>query len=205
MTEICTLEQVKAVTGDADCTRDDLINRLIHAATGFIERRTRRSLTLATATRYFDGTDKGYLIVDDFQSVSAVSLLNPDNTAWRTFTVATELRCEPYNQVPKYKLLIVNTVTENPYRVIGASPYIFPRGIANVSVTAVWGSYASVPPELEDLGINLVVSKLNRLSTRGIRSASIGGESVSFTEADLDPGMKADLSDFKRQYAELWP
>lgn len=206
MTQVCTLEQVRDVLeyGPDEVDRDELILRLIGAASRFIERKTRRVLTTGTGARLFDGNDKGRLHVDDFISLTSVELLNVDDTVWKTFTPATELRTEPYNKTPKYSIVVINTVSENPYRIIGRSPYIFPKGFANVRVNANWGSYATVPEDLEQLGIELVVSKLSRVRNKGIASASIGGESVSFTDRDLDEGMQDTLDRFKRDYAEVW-
>lgn len=201
---ICELSDVKATLEITSDDQDDLLSRWILAVTKYVERKTRRQFSTAVETRLFDGTDKGRLTTDDFQSMTAVSLLNPDGTSYRDFNVTTELKAEPYNSQPKTGLVILNNVSENPFRTLGRSPYIFPRGIANISITATWGSYATVPEDLEDLGIKLIAAKLNKKRTQGIASASIGGESVTFKDSDLDETMKETLALYKRDYAEVW-
>ncbi len=201
---ICTLADVKETLGITDTDQDDLLTRWILAATKYVETYTRLALTPVTETRLFDGIDKGRLSTDDFLSFTAVSLLNPDGTAWRTFDVNTELKAEPYNSSPKTGLVILNHTSENPFRIIGRSPYIFPKGIANVSITATWGSYSTVPDDLVDVGIRMVSAKSNRKRTQGIASASIGGESVTFKDSDLDETMKQTLELYKRDYANIW-
>lgn len=201
---ICTLEDVKTDLEITDSSQDDLLARWILAATKYVETRTRLALSSVTETRFFDGNDKGRLRTDDFLSFTAVSLLNPDGTSWRDFNVSTELKAEPYNDSPKTGVVIINYVSENPFRIVGRSPYIFPKGIANVSVTATWGSYATVPDDLAEVGIKMVKAKFNKKRTQGIASASIGGESVTFKDSDLDETMKETLELYKRDYAEVW-
>lgn len=206
MTDVCTLAQVKDTLEITDTERDELIARLIRGATTYIEKKTVRSLSTGVSQKLYDGYDKGYLEVKDFQSCTAVELLNNDNTVWKTFNVSTELRFYPYNdgELPKTQIIIQSITSENPYRVIGRSPYIFPRGIANVRVTANWGSYATVPDNLTDLGISMIAAKLSKVKYRGLKSASLGGESISFSDKDLDDGMLDMLSTYKRQFVEVW-
>jgi hypothetical protein len=73
-----------------------------------------------------------------------------------------------------------------------------------VQITGVWGSYVTVPDDLASLGNDLVKAKFNKRNTRGIRSASIGGESVSFTDADFDAAMQDIVNLYKRDYVEVW-
>ena len=201
---ICSLSDVKEALEITTSDQDDLLTRWILAATQYVETKTRLVLSSTVATRLFDGNDKGRLRVDDFLSMTAVDLLNPDGTSYRTFNVTTEVKGEPYNSLPKTGIVIMNNISENPFRTLGRSPYIFPKGIANISVTATWGSYVTVPADLEDLGIKLVAAKLNKKRTQGIASASIGGESVTFKDSDLDETMKETLELYKRQYVEVW-
>lgn len=203
---ICTLAQVREAAGivESDTSQDDLILRLIGAVQKFVERRTRRTFSTGIETRIFDGTDKGRLEVDDYQELFAVDLLNPDRTSYKSFGVSTELLCEPYNKVPKRSILIQNNVSENPYRSLGRSPYIFPKGFGNIRVNANWGSFSIAPPDLEDIAISLVTSKLYKASSRGITSSSIGGESVSFSEKDMSDQDMQVLESYKRDAVGVW-
>jgi len=206
MTNLCTLAEVRDTLQltDSETDQDALITRLIGSVTDFISKRTRRVFGTGVETRLFDGNDKGYLILDDYQEITSVRLLNLDNTAWKTFNVSTELKSYPLNTSPKTKLQIVNVTSENPYRVIGRSPFIFPKGYGNVEVVANWGSWATPPSSLTELAINMVVSKTQKAKVRGIKSVSIGGESMSFSDKDLDESMTEVLNDFKKDFTEVW-
>lgn len=202
---ICTLAEVKTTLGITGTSEDDLLNRLILAATKRVERYTRRVLSTGVATKHYNGNDKGVLQVDDFQAVTSVELLDAGNTVWKTFDITDELKYFPYNTTPKDKIIIYGGTTENPYRFLGVSPYVFPRGFSNVRVTANFGSYAIIPDDLNDLGINMVTVKRAKSSTRGIKSSSIGGESVTFTDADVEPEMQAVMDNYKKGWNEVFP
>lgn len=175
-TNICTLAQVKEAAGidSSNTDQDSLINRLIGAVTKFVEKKTKRVFTTGVATRLFDGNDKGYLIVDDFLTLQSLSLLELDNTVWKSFSLSSEIKQYPLNSTPKFRLQIQNVVSENPYRVIGRSPFIFPKGYGNVQVEANWGSYSEIPDDLEALGIDLIVARLKKQTLHGLKSLSIG-------------------------------
>lgn len=206
MTQITTLNTVRQSLGvaDDDHSQDDLIGRLIGVATKYVERYTRRQLSTGVALRLFDGNDRGKLQVDDFIECTGVELTYFNNIVWKTFNVATELMFQPYNRVPHHTIVINNLSSENPYRVIGRSPYIFPKGYGNVRVMANWGSYTFVPPDLESVGVALVTARLAKSKTDGLTSASIGGESVSFSDKDLEAGQREILELHKRQWTEVW-
>jgi hypothetical protein len=206
ITGLCTIAEVKEAAGIPEdlSDQDSLIERLIGNVTRFFERRTRRAFTTGVQTKYFDGNDKGYLLVDDCLSVSAVRIIETDGSAWKTFNIANELRLYPLNRSPTTRLQIINSVSENPHRTIGRSPYIFTRGYANVEVTANWGSYEQVPEDVNGMAIDLVVSKIRKSSNRGLRSVSIGGESITFTDNDLTEDMKETLQGYKKDFTEIW-
>lgn len=204
---ICTLEEVRDALQipATDTARDDLITRLIGSATSLIENITGRSMSTGVDTRFFDGNGKGYLFVDDFHELGSVEFIYPDKTAWKILDIAHgEVEFAPYNVTPRHKLLLINTVTENPYRVIGASPYVFPKGFRNIRCSGIWGSYAVVPEDLKQAGIDLVVAKLNRIRGIGLSSISIGGQSMSFSQRDLDEGTKDVINQYRRYFVELF-
>lgn len=204
---VCTLEDVRDALQipETDTARDELIARLIGAATKLIENQTKRTFSTTVDTRYFDGNGKGYLVVDDFQNLGSVEFVYPDRTAWKVLSVTNgEVEFQPYNKTPHERLVLVNTVTENPYRVIGANPYVFPKGFHNIRCSGIWGSYSVVPEDIRQLGIDLIIGKLNRIRGIGTTSISIGGQSMSFSTKDFDDGMRDVIKLYRRNAVELW-
>jgi hypothetical protein len=202
---ICTVQEVKDRLGITDTSEDAALQKYIDAATKRFEGYTRRKLSTGVATKHYNGNDKGILYVDDFQAITSVELLGPDNLAWKSFNVDTELRYFPYDITPKNKIIIYGGVSENPYRFMGISPFVFPRGFSNIRVTGNFGSYAVPPEDVNDLGINMVTVKRSKARMRGITSSSIGGESVTFSDKDLDNEMLTVMEDYKKTLAEVYP
>lgn len=143
-------------------------------------------------------------MVDDFISVSSVKLLGFNNEVYKTFSISSELQLYPLNTTPKNRIQINNFVTENPYRYLGGSPYVFSKGYGNVEVVANWGSFSAIPADLVDLGVDLIVAKVNKGKTKGLRSVSIGGESMTFSDSDLDETMKETLASYKKDFVDVW-
>lgn len=192
----------------SNTARDALIQRLLNGALDYLERRTRREFGTGVATRLFDGADKGYLLTDDFQigSITRIAVLNPDRSAANliaTGNVATS--GEAWNRRAPYhnRIDILNYTSENPYRIIGRSPYIFPRGIQNIEITANWGTWATLPDGLADIVRSMVSVKTQR-PVGGVRSMSVGGESLSFSDDDLTKDEKRQLREYSKDMAEIF-
>jgi hypothetical protein len=205
-----TISDVKLVLNidSADTSKDNILTRLLNGAFDFAERLTRRQFYLSTETRYFNGNGKGYLLVDSFQagSISNLSLLNPDRTVWYTYAANEYVTFGVRPQEPiHYRIEIINYTTENPYRVIGPNPYVFPTGTSNVQMTANFGDWdaALLPAGLQNLIVDLVVAKYQRM--RGIVGMSVGGESLSFTQSDLDQGQLNEFRQYSKPLSDIWP
>ena len=189
----------------SDTSKDGLISRLLNGAIEFTQRRLRREYSTGIDTRYFDGFDKGYLLIDDFQkgSITRVASMNPDwSVAYVYATGNVITRGDSPVEAFHNRIEIINTTSENPYRVLGRSPYIFPRGIQNVEITANWGTWATLPNGLQNLIIDMVVGKMAVPQGR-IRSMSVGGESLSFSEDDLSPQQRRDLAEYAKPLVEI--
>lgn len=186
---------------------DTRIQRILNAACDLVEIQTRREFVTGVETRYFDGFGKGYLTVDDFQigSISRIAFLNADRSAgWYLATGNVATRGDEFPKRAPYhnRLDILNYTSENPYRIVGPSPYVFPRGTLNVEITANWGTYAVLPDALQTVIRDLAISKLTR-APGGIRSMSVGGESVSFSDADLSPEQNYILEMYTKRLTEI--
>lgn len=178
------LEIQEEISTNASATR---IQRLLNGACDLVELQTRREFSTGIETRYFDGLGKGYLAVDDFQigSITRIAFLNADRSVG--YIVATGNVASRGDEFPRRapyhnRIDILNYTSENPYRIVGPSPYIFPRGTLNVEITANWGTYAVLPDPLQNIIRDLTISKLTRPGG-GVRSMSVGGESLSFADS----------------------
>lgn len=185
--------------------RDVLVARLTRGALDFSQRRTKRVFSTGVATQYFSGNDRGYLVLPDFQagSVSAVSFLNPDGTAWRNLET-TEWRTFGATQSPSihYRIELVNPVSENPHRIIGRNPYVFPRATANVGISASWGSWGVLPDGLVNLVLDMIKVKYGKPGN--VRSVSSNGESISYSERDVTDEMREGFNEYKRYLVDVF-
>ncbi len=193
---------------ETDTSKDGLLTRLLFGAFDYVERRTRREFSTGVGTRYFDGNDKGYLLIDDFQkgSMTKISFLDPNRTVYLTMTPTNtpyltkgERPQDPFHN----RVDITNYQTENPYRVVGRSPYIFPRGTQNIAIDANWGTWAELPQGLQNLIIDIVKRKY-RVPV-GVRSMSVGGESLSFSDEDLDRDQRVNLNQYIKSIVDIFP
>lgn len=186
---------------------DTRIQRLLNGACDLVETMTRREFFTSVETRYFDGNGKGYLQVDDFQigSISRIAFLNADrSTGYLLATGNVATRGDEFPKRAPYhnRIDILNYTSENPYRIVGPSPYVFPRGTMNVEITANWGTYAVLPDALQNIIRDLTISKLTR-PQGGIRSMSVGGESLSFGDSDLSQEQMNILELYTKRLVEI--
>lgn len=78
--------------------------------------------------------------------------------------------------------------------------YRFSRGVQNVLMQYTAG-YATIPPEIAQVTIDLVCRKYKERERIGVTSKSINGENVSFAKTDLTDEFKSLL----RQYQKVIP
>lgn len=191
----------------ADTSKDSLISRLLNGAIDYVERATQREFSTGIGTRYFDGNGRGYLLVDDFQrgSITHIAILRPDRsdeTIIATGNICTrgERSLDQFHN----RIEIINAPTENPHRVIGPSPYVFPAGSQNIEITATWGTWDILPDGLQNLILDLVKNKVSA-PAGNIRSMSVGGESLAFGESDFSIEQRRVLQIYAKPMVEIFP
>lgn len=115
---------------------------VLDAVSRDIQQKTRRQFIAATATRNFNGSGTGVLDVDEFVSVSAVTILG--------YTAATPLTltnwyAEDDNLYPKTRI----DIYQGGPAAMGIGYYTaFPKGRMNIGVTANWGYASTIPADL---------------------------------------------------------
>jgi hypothetical protein len=189
-------------------TRDSMISRLLNGALDYVERISQRQFSTGVETRFYDGNDKGYLLVDDYQrdSITRIVVSYPGKVeAYAIATGNVAGRGERPQDSFHNRIDIVNYVTENPYRVLGPSPYVFPSGIQNVEITANFGTWNVLPDGLQNIIIELVAAKVSMPAGGTIRSMSVGGESLTFSDTDFSPTMRRSLQAYAKPMVEIFP
>jgi hypothetical protein len=146
---LTTVDAVKQEIEDTSTEDDDLIERLIVAASAAVIRYTGRNFApfqpTATARTFLIG-DEGTVLIDDLgEAPTAISLNYPDGSAYGS---ATDLDADfiylPYNRTG----IPITTIR------LGATLGAWPAG-STVTVTGRWG-WPEVPPDVEHATILVV-------------------------------------------------
>lgn len=164
---LTTLAKVKQYLGIAtdDTSDDDLLTRLINAASMAIEVYCSRTFLSAAYTETRDGTGTRKMTMRNFP-VTAVASVFVDGQA-----------------VPARLSPLSNGYTFDDLKV-ALTGYVFTSGMGNVTVTYTAG-FASVPYDIEQACIEAVSLRYKAKDRLGVNSKSLAGESISFTNDDF--------------------
>ncbi len=178
--DLTTLANVKAWFAPplTTTTDDALLQRLITAASQFIQSWLDRTLAQQSYTETRGGTGGGRLAFLN-TPVSAVASLTVDGVA---------IPAAPDAVSPGY----VFGATQLALR-----GYAFTRGVQNVTMSYTAG-YAATPPEVEQACIELIALRYKERDRIGHVSKSLAGETVSFSQKDMSDDIKAVLSLYRR-------
>lgn len=169
---------------DIDASFSDQISDWIDGVEMEMNMMTDRQLIAddTESTYYYDGTGKKRLMIDDFNTISAVET-RIDNTDTDPTDITSNVYMFPANKKPVWRL---------------DSYYPFPQGLQNILVTGKRGCFASdsIPRDLVFAATVLVAGIINYANTsKGeIKSESIGRYSVTYEtdeqKADFNRAMK---------------
>ena len=178
LASLADLKQWLGVVSNAD---DALLERLIDAAGGFIDRYLGRQVAETTHDETYDGNGGPTLALPLLpgQRVSEVlSLAILD----RPIPPASGARA------PGYRLHgdVVTLVGE-----------VYPRGVRNVAIVYRAG-YATPPPEIAQACIELAALRYRERERIGHASKSVGGETVSFVLDDMPAPTRTLLDGYRR-------
>src|SRR5882762_10128273 len=182
--DLTTLADVKAwlQTGQNPfpATDDALIQRLITAATQFIQSWLNRQIAVADWLEVRDGTG-GQLLVLANSPVTAVLSLSIDGLA-----------TPPAPADGGFAAGYTFTPTELALR-----GYVFTRRPQNVIVTYTAG-YPATPPDIAQACIELVCLRYRERTRIGEVSKSLGGgETVTFSQKDMPDAVKTLLAQYR--------
>jgi hypothetical protein len=182
--DLTTLADVKAwlQTGQNPfpATDDALLQRLITAASQFIQSWLNRQIAAADWLELRDGTG-GQLIVLANSPVTTVLSLSIDG-----------LSIPPAPTDGGFDAGYTFTPTELALR-----GYVFTRRPQNVIVTYTAG-YAATPPDIAQAAIELVCQRYRERSRIGEVSKALGGgETVSFSQKDMSEDVKTALLPYR--------
>ena len=178
MTGLTTLQDVKDWLGLSSTADDALLARLIASASRFIESWVGRTITSVTYTETFNGDGHARLVLPNYP-VTAVSSVTIDGSP-----IPAAAPAAPNGYLFDALVLYLNG-------------YAFARGVQNVTVVYTAG-YASVPPDLAQACIELVALRYKERDRVGQGSKSVGGETITFTVAEMTESVRATLSRYRK-------
>jgi hypothetical protein len=181
--DLTTLANVKAWLSPplATTTDDALLQRLVTAASQFIQVWLDRTIAAQAYTETRDGHGGARLVLRN-RPVTAVTSLVVDGVAI------------PPSTAPGAAGYRFDDVS------LGLVGHAFTRGFQNVVVGYTAG-YAATPPDIEQACIALVALRYKERDRIGHVSKSLAGETVTFTQKDLP----ADVATLLAQYRNVVP
>ena len=138
---------------------------------------------LTASVKYYDGNGLREISIDECIEVTIVEILeaNSSDVEW-TLTEGHEndYIVYPYNEIPVYKIKLVNTAE------VGA----FYKGKKRIKITAKWGYKSSVPEDIK-LATTILASGVVEQGLKGgkIKNESLGDYSVAFEMMKDSPNM----------------
>jgi hypothetical protein len=182
--DLTTLADVKSWLqtgqGSFPSTDDALLQRLITAASRFIESGLNRQIAAGDWQEVRDGTGGQRLAFANFP-VSAVLSLSVDG-----------LEIPPAPNDGGYGAGYVFTPTE-----IALRGYVFTRRAQNV-IVAYTAGFATIPPDVAQAAVELVCQRYRERTRIGEVSRALGGgETVTFSQQDMSDDVKLLLSQYR--------
>ena len=164
-------------------TDDQLLTRLVTAASQYIQTWLNRRIALADYLETRDGTGGRRLEFGCFP-VSAVSSLTIDGIE----IPAASSPATNTGVTPGYVFSTTQLVLRE---------YIFRRGAQNVTFSYTAG-YATIPPEIAQACIELVALRYRERTRIGEVSKSVGGgETVTYSQKDMSASMLTLLQQYR--------
>jgi uncharacterized phiE125 gp8 family phage protein len=175
ITTLANAKQWLAISSDTD---DDLLTRLIHAASGFIETYLSRRLCSRTYAEIRDGTG-GRVINFREYPVTAVSWVAVNGVS---------LPLAPDTVTPGYRFTRTQIILQG---------HRFTQGWGNVSLNYTAG-FETIPFDVEQACIELVSWRYNERQHIGQSGKSLEGANVTYSVQDLPPDVKTVLDRYRR-------
>lgn len=138
---------------------------------------------VVASVKYYDGNGLREISIDECIEVTIVQILeaNSSDVEWTlTEGHGSDYIVYPYNEIPVYKIKLVNTAE------VGA----FYKGKKRIKITAKWGYKSTVPEDIK-LATTILVSGIVEQGLKGgkVKSESLGDYSVAFEMMKDTPNM----------------
>ncbi|MCL4504112.1 MAG: phage gp6-like head-tail connector protein [Deltaproteobacteria bacterium] len=176
--DFTTLANVKAWLNLTTAAADDLLARLISAASAWARTYMQREILAADYTEIRDGHGGQALFFRNYPVTAIQSV-----------------------KINGLEIPAAAGALDKGYRSNGKLLYLqgyqFVRGQGNVELAYTAG-YATPPPELEQAVIEMVAFRYKERDHLGQQSANFQGQNLSFTVADMPVSAKAVLDRLKR-------
>lgn len=179
MADLTTLPTLKSWLEIKGSEHDDLLIRLISAASGFIQTWLNRVIASASYTEYRDGHDGQHLIFANYP-VTAVTAVSVDGVP-----------------IPASSGPTVSGYVFSAIRISLRGIYCFDRGVQNVSLEYTAG-YVSTPTELEQACIELISARYKERDRIGLVSKGLAGETITFSQKDMSSSVRTTLQNYKK-------
>lgn len=173
---LTTLSEVKVqLELTSDTTYDTWLSTLISAASVFIENYCKRKFVSREYTEYYDGKGRDRIFLNH-RPISAIAYIYDDCD--REFGADTLIDSDEYTYYAE----------EGIVRLFGETRQFFTRGIFQEGVLNVKIKYTAgetVPADLNQACVDMVIWKFRLKNTDGISSESIGSYSVSYSREQI--------------------
>jgi hypothetical protein len=178
MGDLTTYANVKAFLGLSVDTDKGLLERLITAASSFIQTIVNRDITKQIYTEKYNGNGHAKLPLSSFP-ITAISSLSVDG-------IAVPLSSDGIQAGYIF--------SETMVYLIG---YTFTKGFQNVAISYTAG-YENVPYDIEQACIDLVALKYKERERIGIQSKTLATETVTYRIWDLNKETKQILKEYEK-------
>lgn len=189
MTDLTTLADVKAWAKISNTTDDQLLQRLITAAsTGIVNVLNRGDIFSRQYIERYDGNGSQRLMLRQWP-VTALSALSIDGVsiaAQTSYPLGTGYLLTPWDGIGSGSPCFLD--------VFG---YAFNKGRQNISVTYTAGYQTSaIPDDLAQACIELVALRYKERDRIGLASLAVGGETTSYIQKDVRAFVEARLQSY---------
>lgn len=178
--DLATVEQVKGYLGINSNVDDALLERLVHAASGFIQTWIGRNLGSQRYIKRLNGNDSDVMMFPEYPVTTVNSVRVNDST------VPASPGTSQYGYV-------------FDERTIALRGHRFYRGRMNIYLDFVAG-YETIPQELTQACVELVAMRYKEKDRIGLTSKGLAGEAIGYSQKDMAESTSVALQKYKKVY-----
>lgn len=180
MADLTTLANVKSWLKITTTTDDALLQRLLSAASDYIQTWLNRVVPTASYSDAYDGPGGSRLMLPNYP-ITAVSSVSIDG------------QVIPQSTSPTTPGWVFNSTSI----VLRGGTWRFTEGVQNISVSYTAG-YPTVPSEIEQACIELVSRRYKERDRIGVTSKTLAAETISYSQKDMSEGIATTLKQYRK-------